>query len=681
MKKYVSGRDLSCYGAFSSDETVVFRLELPRRMAASGVVMRIRREDDGTCSVGTASGGTGPCVELSDRSDPDRMNAAGCPSEGGSSCCEITAAESDLMSGGFADIPFSFVSTDFQTDVYRLELDLKALCGGRPSGFFRYGFLFLRGFDTLFSEAESNLRVKVAGSPGKEFILTAFPPSFRVPDTAGGIMYQIFVDRFFRGSGRCVYRDGAVMLSPGSGLPYAEIRGTERENNEFYGGNLFGVTDKLDYLESLGVTMIYLSPVFDSPSNHKYDTSDYEKIDPGFGGEAAFDSLLAEAKRRGIRVIIDGVFNHTGNDSRYFDAFGRYGGGALEPGSDYAGWYRFGDEYKNGYESWWDIKILPRLRTDLPPVEDYFAGEGGIADRYIRRGAGGIRLDVVDELPDRFLQRLRRTVKAADPDALLIGEVWEDAADKYAYGRRRRYFDGGELDSVMNYPLRKALLDFGAFGKAEELADTLDRILASYPWQVSRCLMNIIGSHDTLRALSFLGDPERCLALADEKRNRILAGVKLSERQYDEGKKRLMAVSAVQYTVFGYPCLYYGDETGAEGMADPFCRGLMRFPGEDPGPDPGLLAHYRRLGEIRRSYPSVFGGGYRRIAASDGYFEFERFDGSGRNLTVAVNCGRRRRRCRAKGRELYTGADVDGICLGYCEFALILSGCRDSDSG
>ncbi|MBO4791672.1 MAG: hypothetical protein J5592_05250, partial [Clostridia bacterium] len=388
IKKYASGQDVSCLGAFSSDETVEFRLELPRRMAASGVVMRIRREDDGT-------------------------NAGAGLSEGVPSSVEIPAAEADLLPGDSADLPFSFLSTDFQTDVYRLELDLKALCGDRPSGFFRYSFLFLRGFDTLFSEAESNLRANVAGSPGKEFILTAFPPSFRVPETDGGIMYQIFVDRFFRGKGECVYREGAVMLSPDNGLPYAGIRGTERENNEFYGGNLFGVTEKLGYLESLGVTMIYLSPVFDSPSNHKYDTSDYEKIDPGFGGEAAFDSLLAEAKRRGIRVIIDGVFNHTGNDSRYFDAFGRYGGGALEPGSKYAEWYLFGDEYKNGYESWWDIKILPRLRTDLLPVEDYFAGEGGIADRYIRRGAGGIRLDVVDELPDRFLQRLRRTVRAA----------------------------------------------------------------------------------------------------------------------------------------------------------------------------------------------------------------------------------------------------------------------------
>ena len=223
IKKNAAGQDVSDMGAFSSDETVEFRLELPRRMAASGAVMRIRREDDGTSSDGTDPGGTNAGAGLSE----------GVPSSG-----EIPAAEADLLPGGSADLPFSFLSTDFQTDIYSLKLDLKALCGGRPSGFFRYSFLFLRGFDTLFSEAVSNLRANVAGSPGREFILTVFPPSFRVPDTSGGIMYQIFVDRFFRGSGRCVYREGAVMLSPDSGLPYAGIRGTERENNEFYGGSV-----------------------------------------------------------------------------------------------------------------------------------------------------------------------------------------------------------------------------------------------------------------------------------------------------------------------------------------------------------------------------------------------------------------------------------------------------------
>ncbi|MCQ2427951.1 MAG: glycoside hydrolase family 13 protein [Clostridia bacterium] len=622
--KRSGGRDRSASGAFAYGDTVTFEVRIPRRLGASGVVMRIRRDT-------MASG--------EEAEDPSPR-----------------------------DLVFDFADTDFITDVYALSVDTASLCVGQ--GLFYYGFLFLRGFDTLFSDAVSNSVCALKTSPGTEFSLLVYEKDFRTPHTGSGIMYHVFVDRFFRGEGKCEYREGARLhKSLGEEPDFARIRGGKIDNNDFFGGNLFGVTEKLGYLESLGVTMIYLSPIFLSPSNHKYDTSDYGKIDEGFGGEAAFRGLLENARARGMKVILDGVFNHTGSDSVYFDSGHRYGPGAASEDSPYRGWFRFGDEYRCGYEAWWDIDILPRLRTDREEVESFFTAPDGIGGKYPAMGTGGWRLDVADELPDAFLEKLRSTVKAVDPEAVIIGEVWENAADKIAYGKRRRYFRGRELDSVMNYPLREALLRFGGSGDAEHLASVLTELYSSYPKCVCDCLMNVIGTHDTVRALSFLGNPDKCVSDSAESENAVQAASRLTAEEYALGVRRLKAVSVIQYTVYGFPCVYYGDEAGAEGLLDPFCRRPMRWDGRA---DADLLGHYRTLGRLRRSEPCFDGGDFRIVSAHDGYIEYVRKK-NGRRLTVAVNCGKEAVKCRARGTELFTGERVSGKTIDPCGFAVIVS--------
>jgi len=625
ITKRVCGRDVSRLGAFPAGSVIDLEISSPRRLAVSGIVLRIRRD--------TAAPGE------------------------------------EQLDGTDTDLPFGLASTDFKTDVYRLSLDTSAICDG--TGLFYYEFLFLRGFDTLFSSAVSNCSLTLSREEGKRFSLLLYERDFKTPDCSGAVMYHIFIDRFFKGRGRTEYHPGAKMHASLSEEPeYAAVRGGYIANNDFFGGNLYGVTEKLDYLESLGVSMIYLSPVFDSPSNHKYDTSDYNKIDEGFGGIDAFTELLSEARKRGIKVILDGVFNHTGSDSIYFDKNGRYGSPASNPGSAYHSWYRFGDEYKNGYEAWWDIDILPRLNTGNDAVDSFFTSPGGICEKYIKMGASGWRLDVADELPDAFLGHLRATVKAVDPEAIIIGEVWENAADKIAYGKRRSYFRGLELDSVMNYPLKNALLRFGGYGDAEGLADTLTELYATYPETVSGSLMNIIGTHDTGRALSFLGAPDKVSSYDGEQSNEKLAAVKLGKEELETGIKRLKAVSVIQYTVYGFPCVFYGDETGLEGMTDPFCRRPLRWDGSE---NRELLEHYRMLGRIRKEESCLFGGDFAVTRAEDGYIEFVRTKGK-RRLTVAVNCGSTPVKCNACGKELTRGKTVRGITLGSLEYALIASG-------
>lgn len=415
-------------------------------------------------------------------------------------------------------------------------------------------------------------------------------------------MYHVFVDRFFKGSVQTPMRDDAV-LNPDweSGVPqYPAEAGGKLENNEFFGGTLYGVAEKLDYLLSLGVSVIYLSPVFKAYSNHKYDTGDYECVDEMFGGDKALRHLIEKAGEKGVRLILDGVFNHTGDDSKYFNRYGKYKslGAYQSTASPYYDWYSF-SEHPHKYEAWWGIPILPRMNGSNKRCRDYFVGEGGIVDRYLSWGIGGWRLDVADELSDDFLDELRQTAKNRTADAVIIGEVWENAADKTAYGKRRRYFRGRQLDSVMNYPLRNAILDFVLLGDANSFYNTVTELYASYPPFVCHALMNLLGTHDTERVLSVLGG-----APLDSMSNSQLATYRLSNHEKERAIRLLKMASVLQFTVFGVPSVYYGDEAGVEGGHDPFCR--FPFPWERENEQ--LQAHYRELGQIRKKH-AVFADG------------------------------------------------------------------------
>ncbi len=518
-------------------------------------------------------------------------------------------------------------------NLYTAVLHPADLSGGEESGLFYWQFLFARGTETFFSDTADQVTCGIVREGGRPFRLLIHENGFRTPDWfRGGVMYHIFVDRFFRGSVPVPCREDAVLHRDwDTETPeYAAVRGGEIANNDFFGGTLWGIAEKLDYLSSLGVTVLYLSPVFEAYSNHKYDTADYSAVDPMFGGEEALSHLIAEAGKRGIRVLLDGVFNHTGDDSRYFNKKGRYPsvGAYQSRDSAYASWYVF-RSFPDDYECWWGIPILPHLNGSDPSLCAYLTGENGIVESRCRAGIAGFRLDVADELPPPMLEAIRAAVKrGTDGEGIVIGEVWENAADKIAYGERRRYFRGKQLDSVMNYPAKDAVIDYLLTGNAENCARTLTELYASYPKCVSDCLMNLLGSHDTERILTVLGGGSR-----DGMTQKERAEYRLGDR-YPLAVRRLKLASLIQYTLCGVPSLYYGDEAGLEGSTDPFCR--MPFPWGRENAE--LIAHYRFLGNLRASHPALKDGVFRVLCAEKGFLLFER-RGETETLLTAVNLG------------------------------------------
>ena len=584
IKKTANGQDVSLLGAFPYGERITFSAKLPRRLGIAAVVMRL---------------------------SPD--------------------------GGEERDLPFTFVKSQLSTDTYELTLSTASLCAEEENGLFFYEFLFLRGFDTLFSSSVNNVDFELTSRSANKFRLLVYAKDFQTPAWfRGGTMYHVFLDRFFRGEGAVTLRDGAILNEDWeNGIPqFAKKAGDPLSNNVFFGGNLWGVAQKLDYLQSLGVTVLYLSPLFESASNHRYDTADYERIDGLLGGEEAFRHLIKQAHARGMRVILDGVFNHTGDDSKYFNRRQKYNvlGAYQSKLSPYADWFTFRD-FPHDYEAWWGIEIMPRLNHASEGCRRYFTGKDGIAARMLRSGADGWRLDVADELNDEFLNELNETVKEiSHGEAILIGEVWENAADKIAYGQRRRYFRGHQLDSVMNYPFRNAVMAFLQEGDADTFVNILTELYGTYPFTVSHSLMNLLGTHDTERILTILGDP----SAGEGKENAVLSTMRLSAEERKKAIKRLKLAAALQFTVYGVPSVYYGDEAGLEGYHDPFCR--MPFPWGRENTE--LLSHYQALGSMRKQHSALKEGSFRFLIHTPHAFAFERLDErTGDQLIVAANMG------------------------------------------
>jgi glycosidase len=469
--------------------------------------------------------------------------------------------------------------------------------------------------------------------PEAPFQLTVYAAGLTTPAwIKGGLIYHIFVDRFCRGRETPHLKPGAVFREDWGGCPVfrPDEEGVVR-NNDFFGGDLAGIIGKLPRLEAMGVTCLYLSPIFDAASNHKYDTGDYLRLDPGFGEGETLAALCRQAGERGMRVILDGVFSHVGVDSVYFNKYGHYNsqGAYQSRESPYYNWFTF-QEWNTVYESWWGIALLPALNKREESYQAFITGENGVAAHWARQGIGGWRLDVVDELPDVFLDPLCRAIRRGDPEALIIGEVWEDASNKIAYDVRRRYFLGGQLDSVMNYPLKEGIIRFLREGDAGALADTLAWQVRNYPKPVLDCLMNVLGTHDTMRILTVLGGEDWPQTREE------MALYRLTPAQRALGLGRLKLAAVLQYTLPGVPCLYYGDETGMEGGADPFNRRCYPWGREDRE----LLAWYQRLGEIRRQLTVFREGEYRLIYASGGVFAFRRGPAQEREqVVIAVNTG------------------------------------------
>ena len=446
--------------------------------------------------------------------------------------------------------------------------------------------------------------------------ITVYEPDYKTPAwLKGGVIYQIFPDRFYK-SGEISAPDHKILRSDWGGTTrYQPNEYGKVLNNDFFGGNLNGIREKLPYLKELGITAIYLNPIFEAYSNHRYDTGDYMKIDPLLGTGEDFDRLIDEAKAYGIGIILDGVFNHTGDDSRYFNRYGRYEevGAYQSKSSPYADWYHF-HEFPESYESWWGIPTLPAVNERSESYQNFILGEGGVLKNWLRHGIIGWRLDVADEIPDFFLTMLRASVKEQNADAAIIGEVWEDASNKIAYDVRRQYLQGRELDSVMNYPLKDAIINFMQTRNTSFLRETIFQLIDNYPKQTLDCLMNILGTHDTPRILTVLGG-QSC-ETKDE-----MALARLSDEERNFAKAQLKMAALLLFTLPGVPCVYYGDEIGMEGHRDPFCRRCYNW----DSPDEDLRAHYRKLGEIREELNQVFSeGAYREIFADTSCLIFER---------------------------------------------------------
>ena len=526
-------------------------------------------------------------------------------------------------------------ANDYSFDRASITLDLAELCAGRGCGLFYYEFFLVRKGETLFSTTSDQVSLSFVGERGNSFRLLVYETSYDTPHWFyGGIMYHVFLDRFYRGRGKATLHAGATLDEDWEhGIPeFPEKPGDELANNRFFGGNLWGVIEKLDYLASLSVTTLYLSPIFDAASNHRYDTGDYETVDSLLGGDEAFAALLNEAHKRGMKVILDGVFNHTGDDSRYFNRKGRYPalGAYQSEDSPYRSWYRFGST-SDDYECWWGIPILPRLNHENENCRHYFTGKDGIASRWLRFGADGWRLDVADELSDEFLDELRVSVKGATKgQGLIIGEVWENAADKISYGQRRRYLQGKQLDSVMNYPLRAAILELLRSKDAHAFCNLVRDLYASYPPQTLNALMNLLSTHDTPRILTLLGDESGGDGLSNAQK----AVTKLSPEVRAKAQILLKIGATLQFTLFGVPSIYYGDEAGMEGYGDPFCR----FPYPWDREDTNLLAFYRELGRVRVSHTAFADGTFLVLSESENAFFFTRKN-KNEELLIGVNLG------------------------------------------
>ena len=478
---------------------------------------------------------------------------------------------------------------------------------------------------------------QLQSSRGSAFRLTVYDAAFETPAWfRRSVMYQIFPDRFARDTSDTAQRGIEYHRSRGRQVKYHEgwNEPVDWQPNsadgfyfplDFYGGTLRGIESRLPYLQALGVGVIYLNPIFEACSNHRYGTGDYLKVDPVLGTNEDFERLCKSAAKSGIRVMLDGVFSHTGADSVYFNRFSRYdSAGAYNAGeaSPYYSWYDF-RKWPGEYRCWWNFPDLPEVdENDARWREFVISGEDSVVRTWLRRGASGWRLDVADELPDEALALIRRAAKDADPEAVVLGEVWEDAVTKTSYGARRKYALGESLDSVMNYPFRSAVLDFLTFrSDARALADFLLGQRLNYPAPLYFLLFYLVSSHDVDRARTALATRLDARSMTREQQ----AGFIITDAQDERGCAMQRLAAAIQFAIPGVPSVYYGDETGMNGMLDPFDRAPFTV-GKRP-----LVDWYSKLAELRNENDALSIGAAGFSAPDADVLTVLRFVGGGRD--------------------------------------------------
>jgi len=450
-----------------------------------------------------------------------------------------------------------------------------------------------------------------------------------------GLIYQIFVDRFYteHETGFVLYpRKNALLHANWSDLPiYIKDKQGRVTDWDFFGGTLQGVIEKLPYFRELGISILYFNPIFDAASNHKYDTADYLQIDPMFGDDTVFQQLIDSARLFGISIILDGVFSHTGSDSIYFNKYDNYPevGAYQSADSPYYDWYKFKSNNQE-YQSWWGVDSLPEVNEMNPSYRQFIYGsEESVINKWLTMGVAGWRLDVADELPDEFIQELRQAMKRIRPNAVLIGEVWEDASNKVSYGKQREYFFGDELDSTMNYPFRASFLRF-ILGQSNSkgVHQEVMSLYENYPRENFYSAMNLIGSHDTVRILTLLGNAPPETSLTDTE----LRTFRLPAHARQLAVQRLKLLSLVQMMFPGVPCIYYGDEAGMEGYADPYNRGTYPWGKEDSE----IMDWYRRILRMHAEYETLQTGDFKSFFFAPDVYGFTRA-GDEEEIIILIN--------------------------------------------
>lgn len=496
------------------------------------------------------------------------------------------------------------------------------------AGIYYYRFE-MRNRDGVWYYGRGENGESVCGENLPEWQLTVYKSTYKTPDFAkGNIIYHVFVDRFNRADGVKTKRKYRLHKSFSESPEVVSADG-KYYADDFFGGNFNGIREKLDYLEELGVGIIYLSPIFKAYSNHRYDTGDYLKVDELLGTEDDFKRLLDAAHEKGMKIILDGVFNHSGADSLYFNKFGTYDslGAYQSKSSPYYDWYYF-KKFPDEYACWWGCDNVPDLNKSNKDYRALVFGKNGVVEKWQKLGADGWRLDVVDELPIDFVNLLIKKIKSVNKDALVIGEVWEDASTKVSYGELRPYLLGDQLDGTMNYPFMNAIIAYVRDGDEKFFKDTVQSILENYPKETVYCLMNSLGTHDTVRIINALSDVR---AHGWSKTHKL--GYKLPDSEYEKAKKKLYLASVLQFTLPGIPSIFYGDEAGLQGFDDPINRRPYPWGSEDKE----ILAHYKKLGRIRRENRAVFSGGF-NMRDENGLVAYERASGDD-EILIAVNAG------------------------------------------